>query len=103
MVKHVLAVILLGSMCLAQDAVSEAKANLAAKHHKMLVEKAEHFLELKKELEEELATVNAKLEKLEKGEDVKDEMSGSIQLAMPPSTAGIAYCGTNCACWTTGR
>lgn len=72
--------------------LNEAQTNLSAKHHKALVDKAEKLLEQKRELEASLAKVNAKLDKLDRGEDVKVEedsgpytttTSGGITIGYP--------------------
>jgi hypothetical protein len=100
--KHMLltVVVLLTSLSFAQNPVEKAKANLAEKHQKMLVEKAEKLLERQKDLEAELASVKAKLEKLSNGEDVKvDEPASGTGAWISSGT--LTCCVT--AATTTGQ
>lgn len=63
--------LLLSGVACGQSVVSEAKAKLEKQHHDSMVHKAQTLLEYKASLEADLATVNAKLTKLEAGQDVK--------------------------------
>lgn len=60
--------------------VSEAKAKSEKEHHAALVVKAQHFLAEKAKLETRLEAVEKKLEKLEAGQDVKDDADDEVSL-----------------------
>ena len=105
-----LIVFLLGvSLCMAAQSnpVTEAKAQLEKKHHEALVNKAERFLKEKAKLEARLKTVEDKLQKLENGQDVKDDASpedADTNVVSPTGTictmctTGYIYCCQSCRC-----
>lgn len=78
--KTIICALLLTALAFGQSKgiVSEAKDNLAQKRHKALVEKTERFLAAKAECEARLAEINRKLEKLDAGEDVKDDLGSGM-------------------------
>jgi hypothetical protein len=97
MKKLLMTVLVITSFAIAGAAqtsiVNEAKANLAAKQHKALVEKAEKLLTEKKDLEERLARLVAALEKVDQGEDVKDpEDLGSPSWTLLTSGSTCSNC-----------
>lgn len=94
------AVLFLCGIAAAQSAsvVDEAKAKITKQKHETMVEHAKSLLEKKSELEAELATVNAKLEKLENGQDVKVEEAGGFAFTGATTTSYVACCYGSCAC-----
>ena len=72
------------------NVVDEAKAQIAEKHHKQLVEQAEAYLEEKEELEAKLAVVNEKIAKMERGEKVKEE-TGIASFTTTGSATACCY------------
>ena len=77
--------------------VSEAQTKLSKERHEALVEKAKSLLQDKERLTAELAAVNAKLDKLDKGEDIQQpetsNSTGALTFYSYPN-----YC---CNCLTT--
>jgi len=97
MKKYAVILLILALPAFGQDLVSEARANLEAKHHKAMVAKTEKLIERKKELESELADVNEKLEKLANGIDVKMPDAATCLSCMTfTGTASGPYPVTNC-------
>ncbi len=75
----------------------EAKTNLATKHHKALVEKAEVLLAEKADLEARLAKIATDLEKLDRGEDIKEVTPSAISLPVWSSGSNVVCCSTLCS------
>jgi cytochrome c biogenesis protein ResB len=68
-----LAVLALSTLACAQSGIVEqARAKNEAAHRRAMIFKAQHLLAEKASLEAQLKTVDEKLEKLNRGEDVKD-------------------------------
>jgi hypothetical protein len=100
MKKLLCVVLLLTGMSFGQSVVSEAKAKIEKEHHAAMVSKAQSLLETKAALEAELKEVDAKLAKLEAGQDVKlKEDSGT--LVWSGASGGTWTTTTCCCCYTT--
>lgn len=57
----------------AQNVVEEAKSKITKQKHDSMVEKAKNLLQRKEKIQEELSDIDAKLAKLESGQDVKED------------------------------
>lgn len=83
--------------------VEQAKEKIVKEKHERMVQHAKTLLEKKASLEAELATVNAKLEKLENGQDVKVDAPSSESITFVGSSNICGYCTLNgCCCTTAG-
>lgn len=93
--KRIIAVVvLLCSFAVAQQSgiVNEAKAKKEAEYHAHLVDKAKCLLKEKEDLQVRIAAIDKKLDKLDAGQDVKDDaLVGGVMMYNAVTYNGSAF------------